>query len=63
LDEETIGTIKKLQEKVAEIHANFRHKLEKCSDMLKHICHLKSKKRSQKQDQRKAKKWNGLSEN
>ena len=42
-DKETIDTPRKLQVKAAEIQANLRYKLQKCSAMFKHLSRFKAR--------------------
>ena len=58
-DEETIGKIRKLNDKIADIDANLCEKLETCADMFNSF-NGKSRKRSMKQNRRKARKRKAL---
>ena len=62
-DEETIGKIRKLNDKIADIDANLCEKLETCADMFKKSNSFNGKskkKRSMKQNRRKARKRKAL---
>ncbi len=59
LNEETIGKLRKVSDKIVEIEANLCDKLEKCTDMFKESSSFNRKsktKRSEKQNRRKARK-------
>ena len=58
-DEKLIGKLIKVKERVIEIEESLKEKLEKTSNMFQYAPHVnaKTKKRSQKENRRKAKRW------
>ena len=58
-DEKRIGKLIKVKERVIEIEESLKEKLEKTSNMFQYAPHVnaKTKKRSQKENRRKAKRW------
>ena len=61
-DEKLIGKLIKVKERVIEIEESLKEKLEKTSNMFQYAPHVnaKTKKRSQKENRRKAKRWKVL---